>query len=260
MSAIECGEFRKFIDPYIDGEFDETERAMFDAHLAICGDCRRYFDQRAWLQNAVKPVLKRPCPLSQEARGRLEKRLRAARRPIQARRAIRRFASPASAVVAVGAIFFLAPLTGFKASVVDELVDQHCQKMPVEVPTPVVNEVDHWFSDKLPFEMAAPHFRDGRVSLLGGRLSRIRYGTNNVSAPAAHLIYSVGAHKMSVLVFDGRGIVNFEESDLDLGGEPMRIHELRGHQVALYRRGNLTYAVTSSLPRGEMLALIDTTL
>jgi anti-sigma factor RsiW len=75
MSVIECGEFRKFIDPYIDGEFDDTERAMFDAHLAICPECRRYFDQRAWLQNAVKPVLKRPCRMPQEARGRLEKKV-----------------------------------------------------------------------------------------------------------------------------------------------------------------------------------------
>jgi anti-sigma factor RsiW len=132
--------------------------------------------------------------------------------------------------------------------------------MPVEVPTPAVDEVDLWFSDKLPFEMAAPQFRDGRVSLLGGRLSRIRHLSSNASAPAAHLIYSVGAHKMSVLVFDGRGLVTFDEPDMHLGGEPMRIQELRGHQVALYRRGNLTYAVTSSLPRTDMLDLIATTL
>jgi anti-sigma factor RsiW len=261
MSVIECGEFRKFIDPYIDGEFDDTERAMFDAHLAICPECRRYFDQRAWLQNAVKPVLKRPCRMPQEARGRLEKKLRAARRPIRARRAVRRFASPASAVVAAGAIFLLVtPLTGFKPSVVDEVLDQHCQQMPVEVPTPAAQELDRWFAGKLPFEMEAPDFRDGRVSLLGGRLSRIRHLASNASAPAAHLIYSVGSHKMSVLIFDGRGVVPFEEPDLHVRGAPMRVHEARGHQVALYSRGNLTYAVTSNLPRGQMLELIGSTL
>ena len=54
MNHVDCNEFRAFIDPYIDGEFDERERALFDAHCAACPECQEYLDQKSWLTNAVE--------------------------------------------------------------------------------------------------------------------------------------------------------------------------------------------------------------
>ena len=34
MKVLTCEEFRQFIDPYIDAEFEHSERALFDAHLS----------------------------------------------------------------------------------------------------------------------------------------------------------------------------------------------------------------------------------
>lgn len=264
MSAIDCSDFRKFLDPYLDGEFADRERADFDAHLALCPDCRTHFEQRSWFLRAVKPALKRPERMPAEAHQRLTARLRTARRPDRARQMLRRLALPVPALAAAGMVALLVtPLTGFAPVVVGDAVDYHCQELPVEaLPGPEASEIDQWFDGKLPFRLAAPRFQDGRVQLLGGRLSRVGGHDGRQSARrAAYLIYGVGAHKLSVLVFDGSGL------DLVDGGATRRIkghrlavHDADGYRVALYQKGSLGYAVTSDLPESDMLNLIATSL
>ncbi len=246
---IDCDEFRKFVDPYVDGEFDDRGRAEFDAHMAVCPDCRRFFEQKSWFLEAVRPCLRRPTTMSEDQRCRLTAKLRAARAPERRRRMMRRVA-PLSTVAAAAAVFlFVTPLTGF-APVIDEAVDQHCQAMPVEVPSPEPREIDDWFSGKVPFDMNAPRFRDQRVSLLGGRLSRVG------QQRAAYLVYGVGAHKVSVLVFDGRELKLDSGQARAVANRKLRMHDARGYRVAVYQKGPLAYAVTSDLPEGEMLNLI----
>lgn len=259
-NTVDCADFRQFIDPYLDGEFDAEERSSFDAHLSVCGGCRRHFEQRAWMQSAIKPALKRPCRMPAAMRDRLQSRLRAAERPARIRRAARRIAAPLSTVAAMGAILlFVTPLTGFKPTVMADAVDQHVQKMPVEMPSPVDQEVEKWFEGKVPFEMNAPRFRDDRVVLLGGRLSRVGRPGEASSRPAAYLVYGVGHHKMTVLVFDGEGL-EFDAPVTEVAGNKVHLHDARGFRVALYQRGSLAYAVTSDLPEDQMLALIGSTL
>jgi anti-sigma factor RsiW len=210
---------------------------------------------------AVKPALKRPCRMPENARQRLEQKLKGAQRPMRAKATALALAKPVTMMAAVAIIFlFVAPLTGFSSSVVEDVVDQHCQTMPVEVPSPEPSEVNRWFSDKLPFRLAAPRFRDQRVTLLGGRLSRVRRSQERGSVPAAHLLYRVGKHKMSVLVFDGQGQFP-AENGVDGAGNPRpMIREIRGHRVAIYRRGGLTYAITSTLPETDMMDVMGTSL
>ena len=197
--------------------------------------------------------------MPQNARLRLEQKLRGIQRPQRVKATALALAKPATMMAAVAVIFvFVAPLTGFSSSVVEDVVDQHCQTMPVEVPSPEASEVNRWFSDKLPFRMATPRFKDQRVTLLGGRLSRVRAPQERRSLPAAHLIYRVGHHKMSVLIFDGRHkMPSLDEATPD--GRPV-MKEIRGHRVALYRRGGLTYAVTSTLPVSDMMNVMGTSL
>jgi anti-sigma factor RsiW len=261
MSRVDCADFRKFIDPYLDDEFDVRERAEFDAHLAICGECRQHYEQRAWLHGSLRPVLQRPTQMSAEAQARLTARLRGASRPDRARRMARKLVIPVPALAAAGAVAMLVmPLTGFKPTVmVDEAVEQHCSAYPVEVPSPEVSEVDAWFEGKLPFRMRAPRFEDERVNLLGGRISRVGGGKDGPkSRPAAYLVYSLGAHKLSVLVFDSHDLPAPDDTSAELmGGQQVRVHDSDGYRVALYRRGPLTYAVTSDLPRPQMVSLLS---
>lgn len=260
MHTIQCDDFRRFIDPYLDGEFDETERAAFDAHLAGCSDCRAHFEQKAWMQQAIAPALKRPCHMPQAARDRLNRTLRAAERPARIRRAARRVAAPLSTVAAVGAVLLLVtPLTGFKPTVIEDAVALHQQEVPVELPTPIEREMEAWFDGKVPFELNAPRFKDARVTLLGGRLSRIGPVDDARGRQAAYLVYGVGKHKMTVMVFDGRGL-DLEVPDMHLKGTPLHFHDVDGYRVTLFQKGALAYAVTSDLPPAEMLNIIETTL
>jgi anti-sigma factor RsiW len=41
---MNCREFVDFLMSYLDGELDETVRAVFDAHLGGCRACRAYMD------------------------------------------------------------------------------------------------------------------------------------------------------------------------------------------------------------------------
>ncbi len=257
MSRLCCSDFRQFMDPYLDGEFDVRERAEFDAHLAICGDCRRHYEERAWFQQSLRPVLAEPVPMPPDARVRLRAKLAMATKPSGLKLWIRRLAIPVPLLAAACAVFLVVtPLAGFAPWVTDA-VDQHRLTLPVEVPSSMADDVDAWFEGKLPFRVESPRF-DENVHLLGGRLSRIG-GTAGYRS-AAYIIYGVGRHKLSVIAFENR--------DLDLNGGRSRViqgkdvefYERNGYLVALYNRGPVAYAVTSDLPEEEFVSILKSAL
>ena len=260
MPTIDCDEFCRFIDVYLDDELEPQDRAEFDAHLARCSKCRRQADQQIWFRRGVRDHMKRPPhghQLPQEARARIRNKLRGSSRPSRVTRIARTMAVP---VVASGALLlFVTPLTGFTSVVdYDECVEQHHKRAPVEVPSPEAEEIDDWFRDKLQFRMLAPRFRDHRVTLLGGRLSRV--GTrNNVLSPrdAAYLVYGVGSHKMTILVFEGRDVELSNGGRVrSLNGRPVTMHDMGDMRVAVFKRHKLAYAVTSPLPEPELLQIV----
>lgn len=263
MNRVDCDEFRAFIDPYIDGEFDERERALFDAHCAACPDCQEFLDQKSWLINAVKPLLQQPCTMSPDARSRLNQRLKVAQRPERAKAVVQWLARPVPALaIAAVSLLMILPLTGFNRSVVAiDLVNQHRRNLPLEVPTAVDSEVETWLSGKLPFAAVPPKFKDRRVSLLGARLSQVQTREQTSSVPAAQLLYRVGTHKMSVQVFDGRDVFDESGDNIQMiGNRAVKVLDMNGHTVALFKVGALTYAVTSDLPAEEIVHVIGTSL
>lgn len=254
---IECSDFRKYLDAYFDSELAEPERCEFDAHVAVCGPCRKHYADRAWFRAAVRPALKRPCALSESARMRMRASLSEAGRQMRRRVLLRRIAPAVSALAAVGAVFMLVtPLAGF-TPMLDDVVEHHVERTPVDVPTPEAAELETWFQGRLPFRFNAPRF-ESEAMLLGGRLTRVA-GPELAHRQAAWLVYGVGRHKLSVLVFDA--------GDLDLtgggrmetvNGRSLSLHDSRGYKVALFRQGDLAYAVTSDLPEDRMVKLIGT--
>ncbi|MBU0552261.1 hypothetical protein KJ940_12280, partial [Myxococcota bacterium] len=183
-------------------------------------------------------------------------RLATAQRPARARRALKRALLPLPAIAAAVTLFIMStPLQGF--TLVDEAVSQHCQAVPVEVPAEEANELDDWFQGKLPFEFHAPRFGDeAPVTLLGGRLSQV--GSEGGARRAAYLLYGVGQHKMTVLIFNRRGQDLHELGRrYTVSGRDLSIHDAGAYRVALYQRGPIGYAVTSDLPVQDLLSLMD---
>jgi anti-sigma factor RsiW len=260
MGRVTCDDFKKFIDAYLDEEFDARDRADFDAHVALCGCCRRRVEDHLSFRRCIRTHMQQKREMPADARARLQARMRTATRPDRAAKWLSRMAAPLPAVAAVGAVaLFYIPMTGF-APVVNDAVGHHCDRVPIEVPTPEAREVDEWFRDKLPFELAAPRFEDDQVMLLGGRLSKVGGGDSGLrSRRAAYLVYGVGPHKLTVLVFDGKDLEVDDDSAIrEVNGRRLAIHhdQDRGYNVALYRKGNLTYAYTSDLPETDLLRLV----
>ena len=248
MKTLSCEEFRQFIDPYIDAEFEHTERALFDAHLSNCTTCRSHFEHRTWFQRGIRPALRRTTATPVRMQNRIQARLRQERKSIEFGRRVRKIVSGGSAVASVGLILlFVSPLVGFSPTVVDEALDHHQMEMPLELPSPKVGEVDQWREKRLPFKVHAPTSHDGRVQLMGGRLSCVRWSDQRVSRPAAHLVYRVAGKKMSVLVF--------EEKEAGRADE-VSWHEQNGHRIAIFRRGGLRYAITSRLPAADFQKVV----
>jgi anti-sigma factor RsiW len=258
MTRITCEEFCQFLDTYLDGELEPRDRGDFDAHVAACPDCRTRLDHQLWFRGAMRPHLKRPERMPAECRQRLQSRLRAADRPARAIRIARRLAVPVPAVAAVGAVFLMVtPLTGF-TPLVEDAVDQHRQNLPAEIPSPRAEEAEAWFHGKLPFELKVPRFSPDRVALLGGRLTRVGGGESGLSSRrAAYLVYGVGPHKMTVLVFDANGVsLDTVGKQKTVAGRTVVVRDTADLNFALYREGNLAYAVTSDLPTERMVELV----
>ena len=51
MSDSRCAEIRQYVGPYVDGEFDERDAALFEDHLAHCSECRAYFEEQTWMMS-----------------------------------------------------------------------------------------------------------------------------------------------------------------------------------------------------------------
>lgn len=256
LTQVTCGDFRQFADCYLDAEFDPRDRAAFDAHLAACSDCRCHLDGQIAFRQALRPhfqVARREL-LSFEGRARIRRALAEAERPSFFALWTRRLALPVPAVAV--AVLMMLPTTGFAPR---EAVLRHREASPVEVPSARADEVDAWFKDKVRFEMNTPRFGDARVQLLGARLTHVhtRPGQDE-TRQAAYVVYGVGPHKLSVLVFDGTGV------ELPAGGESHQVgaHEMKvgaedAFNVAVFRDRGRIYAVTSDLPQPDMLALVD---
>lgn len=45
IEDMSCQELTELVNAYLEGALPESDRARFDAHLAICSGCRTYLDQ-----------------------------------------------------------------------------------------------------------------------------------------------------------------------------------------------------------------------
>ncbi|MCK6574356.1 zf-HC2 domain-containing protein [Myxococcota bacterium] len=265
LTQLECGDFRQFSDCYLDAEFDARDRAAFDAHLAACADCRAHLDNQIAFRQALRPhfqVVQREG-LSFEARARIRRALADAERPSFMALWARRLALPVPAV-AVAVLLLIPPTVGFAPR---EAVLRHTEASPVEVPSAQADEINAWFKDKVRFEVNAPRFRDPRVQLLGGRLTHVhtRAGQDE-TRQAAYLVYAIGRHKLSVLVFDGTGVdlpdaAEAGDAPENGGQSPARrdlvLQNQDAFNVAMFRNGGSIYTVTSDLPEPKLVALVD---
>src|SRR3954467_14651628 len=94
--ALRCAGISRFVDTYLDGEFAETDRAEFEAHLGDCETCRGKVRVQAEWKQAIKEAAPRE-PASAALRNRVARSIARESKPMLSWRAWAVRAMPAGA-------------------------------------------------------------------------------------------------------------------------------------------------------------------
>lgn len=222
------------LDRYLDNELTAEETRGLQAHLRECPSCAADALQRLQLKRAAHFAGKRYAP-SADFRRRIEQQVAAKARP---RRTW--FRVPAFALAAM--VLLVAVVTAGRwyehsrsERILTELADLHVADLaspsPVDVTSSDRHTVKPWFQGRLPFTFDLPEMQGTGFSLVGGRVTYLQH------EPGAHLLFNVGAHKVSVFVFRDRPEI---ERTFYLRGSSGRVLSF---QVESWSKNGLRYFV-----------------
>lgn len=268
-TAMSCEAFRPFMDPYVDGEFDERDAAEMEAHLDACEECRAEVEERLRIKEALKDSERPCCPdaLRQQIMCGLKEQRRepgdreGGREEEGEGRSGWAYAAatvPAAAGLALVLWFFpaltVAPASSGQLPVVEQTVEWHRNNLPVEISSPQRNHVAEWFRGKVDFPVRLPEFGESRVELIGGRLAHVQ------DRRAAYVAYEVDGARLSVMMFHGDGVKVPTNRIRRIAGQDVAVLNNKGFGVAVMRNHGITYAMTSDLPDRELVDVLVSAL
>jgi anti-sigma factor RsiW len=131
-----------------------------------------------------------------------------------------------------------------RAALVDEVLDQHIATLAANQPPQVLSSDRHtvkpWFQGKLPFSFNLPDNLPNDTKLDGANLIYLH------NRPAAQLLYSIGAHRVSVLIS--------QKQDATMSKPPET--ERSGFHVTGFATDNLEVIAVSDVDPAQMSALV----
>jgi anti-sigma factor RsiW len=271
VRPISCDAARRLVLAYVDGELVGDERSAFEAHVEDCEACRHAIRDEVALGQALGSALP-PAQAPEDLRARVEALLEPPRSWAGTSRRWVLIAAAVLALVAVEGGYVLgrrapaspAPLPEVEYPPPGDLAalaaDTHLRytrgQLPLEVGSAKPEEVSHWFSGRVPFNLALPDYPVGPgeqkfYRLQGGRLVSFR------GDYAAYVAYRMDERPISLIVTSA-GLAR------PAGGETVRFRSLTFHQEAVqglkvitWTDKGLTYALASDLSvRGEQSCMV----
>jgi anti-sigma factor RsiW len=253
--AMTCDEVRPLLREATRGGLDEAARARVYAHLATCEACQKVADEERALDRLLEARLPQH-PASLALKRRLQARLPAAApapagTAAPAWRARARWLTPLGGALAACAALVFVLGRGHPAGdpLVTEAVADHLRvvyrERPVDIEGGGPHQVKPWFTGRLDFALPAVFGGDEEFKLEGGSVGYY------LERKAAVLVYKRGGHTASLFVFRADGLA-FPAANRDLGGTPAAVREERGFRVAVWRGGQLGYALVSDLGADEL--------
>ena len=157
-----------------------------------------------------------------------------------------------------GLLFFVST-TGFKDPLLQSAQTLHTEQWPTEIETGQVKEVKAWFKKQ---KLEIPHFgfsSHEKAKLNIARLSMITVSENQWKK-AAHFLYSIHGHRLTVLAFPGvrQPLENSKRHLIE--NIPVSLSNSSRYNLAYYSDGRMSYVLTSDLPSKQMLRLIRSDL
>jgi anti-sigma factor RsiW len=239
LPVMDCAEFERSVDAFLDDEFEPRERAEAEVHLAGCPSCGALAAAQGKAHAALRAALRQamgPASSSGRAPESLRRRIRSAlereRRPFW-----RRLLAPmplAAAAATAAAVLVVVASHGPGGQLVEEAVRKHHRDLPLEVTTASVapEAIPGWFAGKLDFKPRAPHFSDQQAHMVGARLSNLR------ELPAAYIKYQLprGRQAGLFIVDDPEGRFEAGGRDVLIGPRHARIINSRGYNTVVWRQ------------------------
>ena len=248
LKALRCAGIQRFVDTYLDGEFAESDRHEFEAHLAGCEPCRHRVKVQAEWKVAVRaaaPREKAPAAL----RNRVQRSIAKESRGTQAK-SWRSFATrvlPVAAAAGLVGSLMVARLS--LSPVAADLIAKHQRNLPTEV-SGSSEQVKRWYADKVGFPVKPPSLCNA-CSLRGGRLSEV------ANQQAAYLVYDVNGNKVSVFIFDSQSVPMHLSQKATVGNREVYLDQEHGYNVAVFRDHGLGYAIAGDVDRDQMLKMVS---
>jgi anti-sigma factor RsiW len=257
---MDCRELERSLDPYLDGEFDDRERAEMGAHLSACQACRDLLEARSRSRALLRARLREAMGPGSEAgrapqglRTRIAEALERQRPPLW-RRILAPVPLAALAAGVAGAMVVLASHSG-SDPLVEEAVRKHARDLPLELSADAVapEAIPGMLASKLDFYPRPPRFQAPELSLVGARLSSLN------DRPAAYMRYRTPRGRVGLFIIDdpGRRVGEMGRA-VKMGPATIRIMNSRGYNVAVWRQSEIVYSVISDLDEPDLVRLVQT--
>ena len=230
-----CQSWQGQLDAWVDAELPSASARELQTHLRGCRECSARALDTVQLKRAVGHAAANYVP-SAEFRARMQRQFGAARpRRLPWFQAGLVVAAVLIAVVAVGVVWTPRHES---ARTWQEIADMHVANLASATPVDVVSTDRHtvkpWFQGKLPFTFNLPELAGTEFTLVGGRMAFLD------GSPAAHLLFSVRKHYISVFITQERQ---------GASGGP------RSFNGASWSQGGLEYFVITDASRADVVKL-----
>ncbi len=252
MTQVECRDCKLELHGYLDNELETGRALAVHQHLLDCKDCQNnyrqmqkttqifreeaiYYDAPDALPDKIRAAIDRQS--KSEASGFMAALLAKVRNGH-----IGAFASAASFVALVCAVFLYMAAPATNSDWVDEAVSDHVRSLMAQHITDVQSSDRHtvkpWFIGKLDFAPPVFDFTAQGFPLVGGRMDYLQ------SQTAAALVYEHNKHIINLFIMPTIEADSQKTDDL----------RRRGYNLLTWRRGHMKFIAVSDMDVGGLSA------
>jgi anti-sigma factor RsiW len=255
---MDCSEVRNHLVDRQRGRLTREVSAAVDEHLTGCVACRHEDAADARLSELLEQHLPSPRRAPARLKGALEDRWL---EPVARRRGAgprwarlgRTLATMSAGAALVVAVQFAWRARSTDSGMLAEAVNDHLRVLysdhPLEVESGGIHRVKPWFEGRVDFAPVVDFAGDDDFPLVGGSVGYF------LDRKAATFVFKRRLHEITLFVFRADGL-RWPASGLrSIGSAHGTVETSRGFHVAMWRRGDLGYALVSDVNEADLLAL-----
>jgi anti-sigma factor RsiW len=257
---MDCSEARTYFLDRRRGNLAGDASAAVDAHLEGCAACRHEDAADAQLTVLLEQRLPRPRTPASLERALEERWIRPGRRAPRAlgwSRVGRTMATMAAGAALALAVSFALRARGHDdvhdGALASEAVNDHLRVLysdhPIEIESGGIHRVKPWFEGRLDFAPVVEFGGNDDFPLLGGSVGYF------IDRKAATFVFKRRLHEITLFVFRAEGFHWPATGLRPIGPVQGTVETNRGFHVALWRQGDLGYALVSDVNEADLLTL-----